>query len=38
MRLDSHRFGVGMKPQPGHTATELQAGTLAKEPFDVQAD
>jgi hypothetical protein len=27
------KFGVGVKPQPGHTATEFEAGTLAEDPF-----
>lgn len=27
------RFGVGVKPPPGHTVTELEAGTLARDPF-----
>ena len=27
------RFGVGVKPNPGHTVTEFEAGTLAENPF-----
>ena len=26
-------FGVGVKPPPGHTVTEVEAGTLAEDPF-----
>ncbi len=29
------KFGVGVKPPPGHTVTEVDAGTLAEDPFDV---
>ena len=27
------RFGVGVKPPPGHTVAEFEAGTLAEDPF-----
>jgi len=27
------KFGVGVKAPPGHTVTEIEAGTLAEDPF-----
>jgi hypothetical protein len=30
------RFGVGVKPKPGHTVTEFEAGTLAENPFTAE--
>jgi hypothetical protein len=27
------KFGVGVKPPPGHTVKEYEAGTLAEDPF-----
>jgi hypothetical protein len=32
------KFGVGVKPPPGHTVTELEAGTLAEDPFPKQPE
>ncbi len=32
------KFGVGVKPQQGQVVTELEAGSLAEDPFAEQQD